>query len=53
MVIGSAYVSGSVSSIVPNVIHQRGEVLQALRDVVRKKKDAHCLQVHRHRESER
>lgn len=40
---GSTHICGPVPSVVPNVIHQGGEVLQALRDVVRKEQDAHCL----------
>lgn len=42
-VIGSTHVCGSVSGIVPNVVHQGGEVLQAVWDVVRKEQDAHRL----------
>lgn len=41
--VGPTHICGPVSSVVPNVIHQGGEVLQALRDVVRKEQDAHCL----------
>lgn len=42
-VMGSTHVCGSVSSIVPDVVHQGGEVLQAVWDVVRKEQDAHRL----------
>lgn len=42
-VVRPTHICGPVSSVVPNVIHQGGEVLQALRDVVRKEQDAHCL----------
>lgn len=42
-VIGSTHICGSVSSIVPDVVHQGGQVLQAVRDVVRKEQYAHGL----------
>lgn len=35
-VTGSTHVCGSVSGVVPDVVHQRGEVLQAVGDVVGK-----------------
>lgn len=41
--VGPTHVCGSVSSVVPDVVHQVGEVLQAVGDVVRKEQDAHCL----------
>lgn len=41
--IGSTHVCGPVSSIVPDVVHHGGQVLQTVRDVVRKEQDAHCL----------
>lgn len=41
--VGRTHICWPVTSVVPNVIHQGGEVLQALRDVVRKEQDAHCL----------
>lgn len=44
-VVGSTHVCGSVSGVVPNVVHQVGEVLQTVWDVVRKQQDAHCLRV--------
>lgn len=34
--VGPTHICGSVSSVVPNVVHQVGEVLQTVRDVVRK-----------------
>lgn len=40
---GSTHVCGSVSSVVPDVVHQGGEMLQAVGDVVRKEQDAHRL----------
>ena len=48
-VIGSTHVCGSVSGVVPDVVHQGGEVLQAVWDVVRKQQDAHRLRTHTHR----
>lgn len=39
----STHICGSVSSIVPDVVHQAGQVLQAVWDVVREEKDAHRL----------
>lgn len=44
-VIGSTHVCGPVSGVVPDVVHQRGQVLQAVGDVVRKEQDAHRLKV--------
>lgn len=41
--VGSTHVCGSVSGVVPNVVHQVGEVLQTVRDVVREQQDAHRL----------
>ena len=41
--IGSTHVCGSVSSIVPDVVYQGGEVLQTVWDVVRKEQDTHRL----------
>lgn len=35
-VIGSTHVCGTVSGVIPDVIHEGGEVLQAVWDVVRK-----------------
>lgn len=40
---GSTHVCGSVSSVVPDVVHQCGEVLQAVGDVVGKQQEAHRL----------
>lgn len=37
------HICGSVSGVVPNVVHQVGEVFQTVWDVVRKEQDAHCL----------
>lgn len=48
-VIGSTHVCGSVSGVVPDVVHEGGEVLQAVWDVVRKEQDAHRLTTHRHK----
>lgn len=50
-VIGSTHVCGSVSSVVPDVVHKGGEVLQAVGDVVRKEQEAHRLR-HRHKVEE-
>ena len=48
-VIRSTHVCGSVSSVVPHVVHQGGKVLQAVWDIVRKEKDAHRLRRQTHR----
>lgn len=48
-VMGSTHVCGSVSSIVPDVVHQAGQVLQAVWDVVREEQDAHRLATRRQR----
>lgn len=45
-VMGSTHVCGSVSGVVPHVVHQGGEVLQAVRDVVREEQDAHRLRTY-------
>lgn len=37
------HVCGPVSGIIPNIIHQVGEVLQAVGDVMREEQNAHCL----------
>lgn len=41
--VGPTHVCGPVSSIVPDVVHHGGQVLQTVGDVVRKEQDAHCL----------
>lgn len=45
--IGSTHICGSVSCVVPHIIHQAREVFQAVRDVVRQQQDAHRLRTHR------
>jgi len=43
---GATHVCGAISSVVPDVVHQGGQVLQAVRDVVRKQQDTHGLEGH-------
>lgn len=44
VMIGSTHICGSVSSIVPYVVHHGGQVLQTVRDVVWEQQNTHCLQ---------
>lgn len=45
--VGSTHVCGSVSGVVPDVVHQVGEVLQTVGDVVGEQQYAHCLRTNK------
>lgn len=49
---GSTHICGAVPGVVPDVIHQGGEMLQAVGDVVRKEQDAHRLQTQQQEKDE-
>ena len=46
MGLGPTHVCGAISSVVPDVVDQGGQVLQAVRDVVWKEQETHGLKGH-------